>query len=202
MDHNLVTSLDAAESLRLSVWNGRQRLRLANAAKRKAKKNLDLVRTSLKPAVARLNDLESGRGSILAELGPATLYEFWIEVPGYSGPVKGAIARLSQHGDIHQVSDVKGVTKGGLGGAVVGGVLFGPAGAIVGAVVRRKTTVNTEFHVVDGQLQLNWKLWVPVSLGPQFAQIKPLPSRVFAIWLMQEDHVMTLIRLLMSNIIL
>lgn len=163
MDHSdLVARLDAAVSLRPSVRSGRQRLRMARDSVRKAEKDLDLVKKSLKPAVARLNELESG-GAILAEFGPATLYEFWIDIPGYSGPVKGAIARLSQHGDIHQASDVKGATKGGLGGAVVGGVLFGPVGAIVGAVVRRKTTVNTEFHVVDSRtIELE-------IMGPGFA---------------------------------
>jgi hypothetical protein len=152
MDHgDLVTRLEAAECLRPSVRSGRQRLRMARVAVRKAKKCEKSARSSLKPAVSRLNELASGRGSILAKEGPATLYEFWIDVPGYSGPVKGAIARLTQHGDIHQVSDVKGSTKGGLGGAAVGALAFGPVGAIVGAVVRRKTSVKTEIREVDSR---------------------------------------------------
>jgi hypothetical protein len=44
---------------------------------------------------------------------------------------------------------VQGKTKGGLGGAVVGGVLLGPAGAVVGAVASRKTTVKTDVQKVD-----------------------------------------------------
>lgn len=98
------------------------------------------------------NQLEgycSEKGELLAEIGSVRVYEFWLKLPTYSGPITGASARLSQHGDVHQVSDVKGTTKGGLGGAAVGAVLLGPAGAIVGAVASRKTTVNTEVRTVD-----------------------------------------------------
>lgn len=152
MDHgDLVARLKAAECLRPSVRSGRQGLRMAHIAVRKAKDCEESARGSLKPAVSRLNELVSGRGSILAKVGPAALYEFWIDLPGYSGPVKGAVASLTQHGDIHQVSDVKGSTKGGLGGAAVGAIAFGPVGAIVGAVVRRKTSVKTEIRQVDSR---------------------------------------------------
>ncbi len=100
-------------------------------------------------ANARYEELESGRGALLATAGDAVLHEFWLTTPGYSGPVAGASARVTQHGDVHSVSDVTGTTKGGLGGAIVGGALFGPAGAVVGATVRRKTTVETTVRRVD-----------------------------------------------------
>ena len=164
MDYGgLAARIEAADRLRPSVRSGKQRHHVARTAVDKAEKTVDTIKSSLQPAIVRLNELESGRGSLLAELGPATLYEFWIDIPGYSGPVKGAIARLTQYGDIHQVSDVKGSTKGGLGGAIVGGVLLGPVGAIVGAVVRRKTTVNTKIHMVDSRtIELE-------IMGPGFA---------------------------------
>lgn len=118
---------------------------------------------SVEHASARYEELDSGRGAMLATAGDAVLHEFWLSTPGYSGPVAGASARVTQHGDVHSVSDVKGTTKGGLGGAVVGGALFGPAGAVVGATVRRKTTVETTVRRVDTR---EYELEV---LGPGFA---------------------------------
>ena len=122
-----------------------------------------IAQSYFKAAEKLLADLSAGKGGVLAEVGTARVYGFWLDVPGYSGPIRGATARLTQHGDVHQVSDVKGTTKGGLGGAAVGAVLLGPAGAIVGAVASRKTTVNTEIRTVDTR---KFELEV---IGPGFA---------------------------------
>lgn len=108
------------------------------------------ARRSLDDASVRLAALESGRGDRLATLfGEATLCEYWIDLPGYSGPVQGATARIARDGSVQHVSDVTGTTKGGLGGAVAGGLLLGPVGAIVGSNVARKTTVETKVRQVD-----------------------------------------------------
>ena len=160
---DLVTRLEASEYFRPSVLSARQELlKACTAVSEKAKCEIS-ARSSYNSSNSRFAELTSGRGSIIAKAGPATLYEFWIDIPGYSGSVKGAKARLTQRGDVHQVSDVKGATKGGLGGAAIGALAFGPAGAIVGAVVGRKTTVKTDVREVDSrQFELE-------IIGPGFA---------------------------------
>lgn len=127
----------------------RRQYSLAQRAARDAAVRADESRRALSSAQARLLELESGRGAYLGSVGQAVLHEFSIDVPGYSGPVRGARARTTQHGDVHSVSDVTGKTKGGLGGAVVGGLAFGPVGAVVGSNVGRKTTVQTTVRTVD-----------------------------------------------------
>lgn len=122
----------------------------AQAVEKLAGQRVQTARGYLDEGSERLESLVSGRGDQLATLfGDATLYEYWIELPGYSGPVRGATARITRDGSIQQVSDVTGTTKGGLGGAVAGGLLLGPVGAIVGSNVTRKTTVETKVRQVD-----------------------------------------------------
>jgi hypothetical protein len=145
----LLAQLARADALRPEVGAARQALRDAAKSSQSAGSDEKGRQRLLQDAATRLAALESGRGSRLTSFGEATVYEFWIEVPGYSGPVRGASARLTQHGDIQHVSEVKGKTKGGLGGAVVGGALLGPVGAVVGAVATRKTKVTTEVKQVD-----------------------------------------------------
>lgn len=145
---DLVTRLEISVRFQQAVLSTRQDLINTRIFLFEKEKSVNLAISTYDSAKSRLSELISGRGAILARVGPATLYEFWLDVPGYSGTVKGAKAQLTQRGDIHQVSDVKGATKGGLGGAIVGAA-FGPAGAVVGAVVGRKTTVKTEVREVD-----------------------------------------------------
>lgn len=113
---------------------------------------------ALDEATSRLAALRSGKGSVLANLyNMAVVYEYWIEVPGYSGRVAGSTARMSQTGDLHSVSHVEGTSKsgfggavaGGVGGALVGGALLGAAGAILGNNMARKTKVTTTVKQVD-----------------------------------------------------
>jgi hypothetical protein len=150
MDSNdLVKRLEVSERFLPAVLSAKQDQQKACIVVSAKGQSDNLAARSYNSVNARLAELTSGRGSILSKVGPATLYEFWLDVPGYSGTVKGAKAKLTQRGDIHQVSDVKGSTKGGLGGAAIGALAFGPVGAVVGAVVRRKTTVKTDVREVD-----------------------------------------------------
>ncbi len=124
-------------------------------------------------ACRRLEHLKGGKGPLLASKGPLEVYEFWLNVPGYSGTIKGVTARLTQYGDVQQVAEVKGKTSGGLGGAVIGGVIFGPVGAVVGAVASRKTTITTETHTVDSrQFELEVVgqgfAWSTIQTGEQY----------------------------------
>jgi uncharacterized membrane protein YhaH (DUF805 family) len=126
-----------------------QQLRVVQQRSAEAERRSQAARLSLEGARSRLADLESGRGSKLATACDATLYDFWLTLPTYSGPVHGATARVTASGDVHSVSEVAGKTKGGLGGAVVGGLIAGPVGAIVGSNVARQTTVQTTVRTVD-----------------------------------------------------
>ena len=127
-------------------------MELSGTSRQNAEQAASRVQTSsqaLQKASDRLAVLESGRGMQLESLNGASLCEFWIDVPGYSGPVRGATARITRTGDIQHVSEVTGSTKSGLGGAVAGGLLLGPVGAIVGNNMARKTTVQTKVRQVD-----------------------------------------------------
>jgi hypothetical protein len=95
---------------------------------------------------------EQGRGKLLATCDDVEVYEWWINVPGGGGPAKGATAVVSRVGGLSTYNsvDVKVKKKGGLGGAAVGGALLGPAGAVIGFGLRRKTevqTINTPYAV-------------------------------------------------------
>lgn len=88
---------------------------------------------------------KDGRGELLATCDGVEVYEWWISVPGGGGPTKGATATVNRVGGISTYNsvDVKVKKKGGLGGAAVGGALLGPAGAVIGFGLRRKTEVQT-----------------------------------------------------------
>lgn len=143
--------IDTADDFRKTVLTARTRLKDAERVAYDVATNHSTALQNLDSAVLRLQELKSGRGRLLAETSDARIYEFWLEFPGYSGISKGATARLTQHGAIRHFRDVESQTKGGLGGAVVGGLLFGPVGAVVGVVARRKTTVKTNERTVDNR---------------------------------------------------
>jgi len=88
---------------------------------------------------------KKGSGPLIGSYGAVDVYEWWIKVPGGSGPIKGARASVSRVGALTTYNniDIQVKKKGGLGGAVVGGLAFGPAGAVVGTMLRRKTEVKT-----------------------------------------------------------
>lgn len=152
--------LEAADEFRETVLIAKKNLREVKLTACNRSNNYTSVCETLDNLNSRLSELKSGRGKLLDQIESAKIYEFWFEFPGYSGPNKGAAARLTEHGAIQQVSNVSGGTKGGLGGAAVGGLIFGPAGAIVGSVVGRKTTVKTDIQTVDNR-KFELELGVP-----------------------------------------
>lgn len=145
----LVAQLEAAERLRPAVLTARQRVAAAKKVLGNAARDHLAALSKLEVATRRLRDLESGRGSLLVKVAEVTLFEFWVELPSYCGPVRGVRAGLTQHGDVHQVSDVTGTTKSGVGGAVLGGLLLGPVGAVAGLAATRKNNVKTAVRTVD-----------------------------------------------------
>lgn len=112
----LVGRMQQADGLKQAVLAARASRAEARKSSKQAGASQSAVQRALQQANARLAELQSGRGAKLAAATHATVYEFWIEVPGYSGPVRGTTARVTQHGDIQHVSNVQGQTKGGLGG--------------------------------------------------------------------------------------
>lgn len=160
---DLLKNFEAAEDQKNLVLFAAHQLHKAQAAAAESLSQYNSALKSFNSVSSRLKELISRRGAVLGRVGPATIYEFWIDVPGYSGPVNGATAKLTQRGDIHHVSDVKGSTKGGVGGAIVGGMVAGRDGAVIGAVLTRGTTVKTDIHQVDTR---RFELEV---IGPGFA---------------------------------
>jgi chaperonin cofactor prefoldin len=144
--------------LKRAVADAWKSLRIAKQRSANCLAQLNASRATVDDAANRLEALRSGKGALLANLVDAgSVYEYWIELPGYSGPVAGATARMSQTGDVHDVSHVQSTSKsgvggalaGGLGGTLVGGPLIGAAGAILGNNMARKTKVNTTVSQVD-----------------------------------------------------
>lgn len=140
---------------------------------------------AVQSAKVRLAQLESGRGAPIAHAGAATLYEFWLDLPGYSGPVRGMSASLTQHGHIQQVSDVRGTSSNGCGCATLGGCLGGPLGAILGALLGRKQEVHTDLRTVDHrqfELQVTGPgvAWSLVSAPSAEAAVRKFRDRLYA----------------------
>ena len=145
-------------ALKVTVADAWKSLRKAKQESANCLARLKSSEASLHEATNRLDSLKSGKGAVLANLyNMAIVYEYWIKVPGHSGVVTGATARMSQTGDVHQVSHVQSTSKsgvggalaGGLGGTLVGGPLIGAAGALLGNNMARKTKVNTTVSQVD-----------------------------------------------------
>jgi hypothetical protein len=145
----LVARLESADRFRPEVLSARCRLHDSIAAAVSLGTTHHTALQLVDAATTRLRALESGRGLLLARLANVSLYEFWIEVPGYAGPVQGARAQVTQYGDVHEVGNVTGTTRSGIGGAVVGGLLLGPVGAAAGLALRRKNIVKTEVRQMD-----------------------------------------------------
>ncbi|MBW6509514.1 MAG: hypothetical protein K0A94_08205 [Desulfuromonadales bacterium] len=151
MDQDFASRLARADALKQAVLTARQKCREARKLVNRARDGQKVALIRLQQAMERLSELQSGRGEKLVSVGPATVFEFWIDVPGYSGPVRGTKSRVTQYGDFEYISNTKGTSKGGLGGALVGGALLGPTGAVVGALASRRTTVETDVEEVDNR---------------------------------------------------
>jgi len=98
-----------------------------------------------------LDQLRSGWGAPVAKVGPATLYEFGLTMPGYSGPLRGFSASSSETGTIQHVSHVTSKTTSGAGCALLGCLAAGPVGAVAGATMGKKNDVRTDVEVVDNR---------------------------------------------------
>jgi hypothetical protein len=154
---------DTAVMLRNRLESSRLSLKESTVQCEKNLSSLEALRKKLEGALVRSKELESGRGLLLAGEGSIRVYEFWLEFPGYSGPIRGASAQLVQHGNLNHVSDVTSKQKSGLGGAVVGGLLLGPLGAAAGALATRKNEVKTDVRTVDTR-QIEFQI-----VGPGYA---------------------------------
>jgi len=153
-ENDLLTRFAEAAALRRAVMAARLGYGSAQTALNSAGAGEKNSQKALQKAAARLAELESGRGAKLASIGQATLYEFWVTVPGYSGPVRGASARVIQHGDVQYVSKVSSKSHSGIPGGLVGGAVLAPLGlaplgAIGGVLATRKTKVKTDVKKVD-----------------------------------------------------
>ena len=140
---------DKAIALRTRVIRVKNRLMAAQSDYENKKKYLEKIKIKIKQAIQREQELRSGRGGLLGMECSVKVYEFWLELPGYSGPIQGASAQILQHGSLSQVGDVTSKSKSGLAGGIVGGLLLGPVGAAAGVLATRKNEVSTQVREVD-----------------------------------------------------
>lgn len=140
---------DSAMVLREELGTKRQLLKDAQAEARKLALAISGVNGESKDAISRLKELERGRGSLLVEDNPVAVYEYWLDIPGWSGSIRGATAHVTMHGSLQQVGNVTSKSKSGLGGGVVGGLLLGPLGAAGGVLLTRKNEVKTRIENLD-----------------------------------------------------
>ncbi len=140
-----------AERHRGYVIAARENLEWAKKAFQSQQGATKLAVQAAEAAKLWLEQLEGGWGAPIAWVGPATLYEFWLDVPGYGGPVRGFSASTSQTGQIQHVSRVSSRTTSGAGCATVGCCAGGPLGAILGAILGKTNDVRTDVDVVDNR---------------------------------------------------
>jgi len=107
------------------------------------------LKAELELASKRHNSLLSGQGLFIDSFGPIIVHEFWIQIPGYSGPIKDASANIVLHGNVQTVGEVTSKKNSGLGGFIVGGALLGPAGAIAGTLLSRENETKTTMREFD-----------------------------------------------------
>lgn len=142
---------DSAMILRARVLSSRKRYKEAQVSYGERKTSLEALQSEHDIALTRLHELESGRGTLLGSEGPVKVYQFWLELPGYSGPINGVLAQLDQHGSLQHVSDVSSKSKSGLVGGAAGWLLFGPLGGAAGVLATRKNEVKTNVRKVDSR---------------------------------------------------
>lgn len=135
--------------LREELGTKRQLLKDAQAEARKLALAISEVNGESKDAISRLKELERGRGSLLVDDNSVAVYEYWLDIPGWSGSIRGATAHVTMHGSLQQVGNVTSKSKSGLGGGIVGGLLLGPLGAAGGVLLTRKNEVKTRIENLD-----------------------------------------------------
>ncbi|MEE3505189.1 hypothetical protein QN399_02735 [Pseudomonas sp. 10C3] len=140
---------DSAMMLRTDMHLKKRNLKDAIAKHREVASTIVAVGEDLKCATIRLDDLQSGRGKALASEPDIKIFEFWLSIPGYQGSIQKAKAEMTMHGSLQHVSNVSSTSKSGLGGGIVGGLVFGPLGAAAGVLATRKSKVSTHVQRID-----------------------------------------------------
>lgn len=156
-DHNKQSQFEAndeleiADQFRVRVMSHREQLEKAKMFYRHCQDTTQAAVLASDAARLYLEQLKSGWGAPIASVGPATLYEFGLTIPGYSGPLKGFSAISSQSGQIQHVSHVTSKTTSGAGCATLGCLAAGPVGAVAGATMGKKNDVRTDVQVIDNR---------------------------------------------------
>lgn len=140
---------DSAMLLRTDMRSRKINLKEANSKHREITSTVAALGEELKYAANRLDELKSGRGKKLASAPNIEVFEFWLSIPGYQGSIQKAKAEMTMHGSLQHVSNVSSTSKSGLGGGIVGGLVFGPLGAAAGVLATRKNKVSTHVQQVD-----------------------------------------------------
>lgn len=173
---------DSAMLLRTDMRSKKQSFKDASTKHRKVASIVAAVNEELKHATLRLEELQSGRGKVLASALDIKVFEFWLSIPGYQGSIREAKAELTMHGSLQHVSNVSSTSKSGLGGGIVGGLILGPLGAAAGVLATRKNKVSTQIQQVDTrqvELQITgpgyaWSVLAHSSYGDKFRELRDL----------------------------
>jgi gas vesicle protein len=140
---------DSAMLLRTDMRSKKSNLNEANAKYREISSNVAILDEELTHATVRVSELQSGKGKSLASASEIEVFEFWLSIPGYQGSIQSAKAEVTLHGSLQHVSNVSSTSKSGLGGGIVGGLVFGPLGAAAGVLATRKSKVSTHVQKID-----------------------------------------------------
>lgn len=173
---------DSAMLLRTDMRSKKINLKEANAKHREITSTVAAVGEELKYAASRLDELKSGRGKKLASAPDIEVFEFWLSIPGYKGSIQKAKAEMIMHGSLQHVSNVSSTSKSGLGGGIVGGLIFGPLGAAAGVLATRKSKVSTHVQQVDTrqvELQITgpgyaWSVLAHSGYADRFRELRDL----------------------------
>jgi hypothetical protein len=173
---------DSAMLLRTDMRSKKISLKKANAKHREITSTVAVLGEELKYATSRLDELKSGRGKKLASAPDIEVFEFWLSIPGYQGSIQKAKAEMTLHGSLQHVSNVSSTSKSGLGGGIVGGLVFGPLGAAAGVLATRKNKVSTHVQQVDTrqvELQITgpgyaWSVLAHSGYGDKFRELRDL----------------------------
>lgn len=173
---------DSAMLLRTDMRSKKISLKEANAKHREITSTIATLGEELKHATNRLDELKSGRGKKLASAPNIEVFEYWLSIPGYQGSIQKAKAEMTLHGSLQHVSNVSSTSKSGLGGGIVGGLVFGPLGAAAGVLATRKNKVSTQVQQVDTrQVELQiagpgyaWSVLAHSGYGDKFRELRDL----------------------------
>lgn len=173
---------DSAMLLRSDMRSKKGSLNEANSKYRQISSNIIVLDEELKHATVRLAELQSGKGKSLASAPDIEVFEFWLKIPGYQGSIQNAKAEITSHGSLQHVSNVSSTSKSGLGGGIVGGLVFGPLGAAAGVLATRKNKVSTNIQKIDTrqvELQITgpgyaWSVLAHSGYSETFRQLRDL----------------------------